>query len=484
MTGRTGHGGDGLLVGIDMGTTRVKALLLAPDGRELGHAERPTPWQQVDGGTCTDPLLLASLGVQVAVEVTGLAEQLGARVAGVGVTGMGEAGVLVDAGNAPLAPVIAWHDPRGDHDRIAADLGKDAFQRGTGMHLDAQPSISKILWLRRRVPGCAAAVRFHSMPEWVVLALGGRSVSELSLASRTGMLGLAEPQPWQPVTDLLGGRLLADLAVAGEPAGTVGGGPGVPGVTPAGGLPAALAGAALTVAGHDHQTASLAVGAARDGALLDSFGTAEALLRCVKAPVDPAAVGRLADRRVSVGWSVVPGHCTVLFGLLTGMTLEQLAPMLGGVDRETRRALGRAALDVAAADLPDGPVLHERDGQTLVGPLAPGLTPAAVWAAAVEQLADRTADAIGLLDAEVGPYRDVVLTGGWVRNPAVLAAKQHRYGSAVRSAPAVNEAGAVGAGFLAGVAAGLLDRPPHDGVPHWQDHHDPLPGSRREEDDL
>ena len=43
-------------------------------------------------------------------------------------------------------------------------------------------------------------------------------------------------------------------------------------------------------------------------------------------------------------------------------------------------------------------------------------------------------------------------------------------------------------GFLAGIAAGMFDRPPHDGVPQWQDdedHDDPHHGSgRREEDDL
>lgn len=477
-----------VLVGIDIGTTRVKALLVGPDGRELGHAERPTPWQRVDGGTIADPLVLATLGVEVAVEVAGLAERLGARVTGVGVTGMGEAGVLVDDGNTPLAPVVAWHDPRGDHERIAAELGKDAFQRGTGMHLDAQPSISKILWLRRVEPGSAAAVRFHSVPEWVVLALGGDPVSELSLASRTGMLGLAEPEPWQPATDLLGRRLLADLIVAGEPAGRVGGRAGIPGVTAPGTLPAVLTGAALTVGGHDHQTASLAVGAARDGALLDSFGTAEALLRCVRAPVDPIAVGRLADRRVSVGWSVVPGHCTVLYGLLTGMTLEQLAPLLGAVDRESRRALGEAALKAAeSGTLPAGPVLHQHGGADYLGPLAYGLTPAGVWAAAVEQLADRAGASIALVDTEVGPHRDVVLTGGWTRNPAVLAAKRARYGDALRSTGDVNEAGATGAAFLAGVAAGMFARPPHDGVPQWQDedHADPQDGSgRREEDDL
>ena len=50
----------------------------------------------------------------------------------------------------------------------------------------------------------------------------------------------------------------------------------------------------LTVAGHDHQTAAFALGAAVDGALFDSLGTAEALLRTVRAPLVP--------RTRSTGW--------------------------------------------------------------------------------------------------------------------------------------------------------------------------------------
>jgi sugar (pentulose or hexulose) kinase len=460
-----------LLIGLDLGTTRVKGLLITAGGRQLGQAERPTPWRHADGGTEADPLLLAAAGVAVAVELAGLAKRLGARVAGVGLTGMGEAGVLVDAANRPLNPVIAWHDPRGDHAAIEAAIGRDVFQQGTGMHLDAQPSLSKIQWLVRTRPGCGQAVRFHSVPEWVLLALGGRPVSELSLASRTGLLSLTDRSPWQPAGTLVGRSLLADLILAGEPAGLAGEGagiPGLPGPSPAE-LPAELAGAALTVAGHDHQTAALALGAGRDGTLLDSIGTAEAMVRCVRAPLDPAAVGRLADRRVSVGWSVVPDHYTVLHGLLTGMTLERLAPMLGATDREGRRALGQAALLVDTGS-EHRQLLRELDGQVFVGPLTEGLSPAAVWAAAVQQTADQADRAIDLIDSEVGPHRDVVLTGGWLRNPAVLAAKRARYGAFVSSGldDAMNEAGAVGAGYLAGVAAGLLTRPPVDGLPHWQ----------------
>src|SRR5207302_5522595 len=124
--------------------------------------------------------------------------------------------------------------------------------------------------------------------------------------------------------------------VAGAPAGTAKGPD----------LPVPLRGAALIVAGHDHQTAAFAVGAVRAGCLLDSLGTAEALVRCVEGPLDPAVVGRLAAQRITTGLGVVPERYSVLAGLRTGLVLEHIARMIGSDTQEARIALGDAALSV------------------------------------------------------------------------------------------------------------------------------------------
>jgi hypothetical protein len=55
-----------------------------------------------------------------------------------------------------------------------------------------------------------------------------------------------------------------------------------------------LRGAILTVAGHDHPVASLAAGALSSGALFDSCGTAEALVRVTERAITP-------DERVALG---------------------------------------------------------------------------------------------------------------------------------------------------------------------------------------
>jgi sugar (pentulose or hexulose) kinase len=443
------------VIGLDVGTTRIKGLLLGLDGVALAEAERLTPWVTDAAGTHADAAGLAAAARDVVARAAEAPEGERARVVGIGVTGMGEAGVLLDGAGGPLAPVLAWHDRRGDVEAIRAAVGEEAFGRHVGMVLDSQPSLPKILWLRREVPDARRAVRFCSVPEWVVVCLGGQPVSELSLASRTGLLDLGTAAPWSAARELIGGDLLNDVVQAGSPAGVADGT-----------APEAVRGATLTIAGHDHQAAALAVGAARDGALLDSLGTAEALVRCVRGPLGTDTVARLVGGRITVGWGVVPGHWSVLLGLRSGMVLEQLAAVLGAFDRDARLELGRLALEVAAAaGAGTRPVLHEFDGQTYLGPLASGLSPAGVWAAAVEDLIAASDRGAALIAAEVGPHTDVVLSGGWSRNPAVAEAKRRQF-PRVRTSE-LGEAGAVGAAYLAAVAAGFAAVPDGGGPPSW-----------------
>jgi sugar (pentulose or hexulose) kinase len=508
----------GLLIGVDMGTARVKAVAVDTTGAVRGQAERPTPWRHAGGHAEVDPETLADLARDVAAEAarnamtggvgprgaapraggTGIANagraglgpatvgptnagpantapagaadpgpanagpagtgqgNAGAagraggiegggpgrwRVLGVGVAGMAETGVLVDGSDRPLVPAIAWHDPRGDLDTIARELGTEEFQRTTGLPLTPLPSLGKLLWLRRRHADLGKPVRFFSVAEWVVRRLGGDPVAELSLASRTGLLDLAAARPWDAAADLLGWPALLPEPV---PAGTLAGraaGDGVPEV---------LRGAALTVAGHDHQVAAYSVGAATDGALFDSLGTAEALVRTIR-PLSRDRVGALVGHGMSVGWGVVAGHFCVLAGLPTGLTLGRIAAMLGATTSAQRRALGEQALTV-----PEHPTLRlvePNDERFGLAGITDGVTPAALWRAAVDGMVADAQRALDRIDALAGPYREVVAAGGWLHNPALLAAKRRQF-PAMRTT-SVAEPGAYGAALMAARAAGV-----------------------------
>jgi len=380
------------------------------------------------------------------------------RVAGLGVTGMGEAGVLTGADGVPLAPVRAWHDRRADVERVRRELGEQEFHRAVGMRLDAQPSLPKILRLRADHPASATATRFWSVPEWAVRCLGGRPGSELSLAGRTGLLDVGTGRAWGAAVDLLGADLLGELQVAGTPQGRVTGS----------GLPAGLRGAVLAVGGHDHQCAALAAGAVRHGTLFDSLGTAEALLQFTRGPIPPDVVGSLVSGAgglsLTAGPTVVRGHRCVMAGLRTGMALERVAALLGAGSRAERARLARPARDLlddpeALAGIVVEPV---PDGVRLTLLRQP--TPPQVWAAAVRALVGAAWPSIERIGAAVGRHTAVVAAGGWLTDACVLAAKRAQFPG--RTTTAVAEAGAAGAAYLAGVAAGLHPDPEGlDGAP-------------------
>lgn len=447
-----------LLAGLDVGTTRVKAVLLDLAGRELADAVRPTPWVRGPEGSDLDPGGLADLVRALVHEIGGAAAARGGRVVGLGATGMGEAGVPVDAAGTPLAPVRAWFDHRADVATVRAACGGDeAFARAVGMRLDAQPSLPKIVRLRTELPGTAAATRFHAVPEWAVVALGGTPGSELSLAARSGLLDVGTGRAWDAAVDLLGTDLLGEPVVAGAPAGRA----------VAAGLPDAVRGAVLSVGGHDHQTAGMVAGAARDGMLFDSLGTAEALLRFARVDAGPDLAGRAVADGMTFGPTVVAGHTCLLAGLRTGFGLERVAGALGATTREQRAALAADALALDGRRLADVRI----DGDGVVLRLTDGVTPAEVWRSAVRDLVGASGDVTARMARLLGPHTGVVATGGWFANAMVRRAKAEQLPGlhVVRLA----EAGAAGAAYFAGVAAGVMPPPEALDGPPWPVSADP-----------
>jgi sugar (pentulose or hexulose) kinase len=374
-------------------------------------------------------------------------------VAAVGVTGMGEAGVLLDDGNQPLTPVIAWHDDRDRAlvDQLAADLGGEAFTSHTGLPVRPQWSLTKHRWLNEHHPGARRAVRRLGIPEWVVVALGGEPVSEFSLASRTGWLDLTTADWWPQALDWSGlpPALLPPLAHAGAPLGCVS----------AAWAPGRLAGAVLTVAGHDHLVAAVGAGAAADGDLLDSCGTAEALVRTVPAPVAADAVRRLAAAGVTVGHHVLPGRLALLGDTRGGLLLQNVQRLLEFDSSEL------ASLDAQAMRHQSGTLRAalNPDSTVVLSGIGRGAGRAQAWYAALEAGAALVGRMDADLSAVVGSPRRVVMIGGWAHSTAVRELRRKLWGHI--EVAEVGEAGGRGAALLAGSAAGLIPVPAE--LPAW-----------------
>jgi sugar (pentulose or hexulose) kinase len=437
-----------LLAGVDVGTTLCKAALVTPEGTEVAHGGAPTPWRVVPGGAEVDPDAIVDTALAAVAQA--LARGPDGPVVGVGVTSMAETAVLLDAGGSVVAPSIAWHDMRGAPEarRLAEDLGGTRFTDHTGLPVSQLCTLVKYRWLRHHHPAAAVGTRLLSVAEWVVHRLGGEQVAELSLASRTGALELATRDWWPEALAWAQAPpgLLPPLLPAGAPAGRVRRDRAVPD---------RLAGAVLTVAGHDHLCAAVGAGAVATGEVFDSCGTAEALVRAVPPPVPASGIRQAVAEQVTVGWHVVPDLQALLGGQRAGLAFQRFLQLLG-VEPAGLAALEEAALLVP----PDAGGLQVIDPgaeqASLIG-IGRDPSPAAVWRATVEAVSDRTAAMLRTIEAVGGPVVRVVVAGGWARSPTLRQAKAARLPRP--SYAAVTEAGARGAALLAGCAAGLYGGP-------------------------
>ncbi|MCA0292188.1 MAG: xylulose kinase [Actinobacteria bacterium] len=428
-----------LLAGIDAGTTSVKVALLTPEGEQIALGRAPTTWERTTYGEETDAAALTRTA-RVAL-ADALAQSPDCRIIGIGIASMAEAGVLVDEAGRVLAPVIAWHDHRDEHElqELIAELGGETYSATTGLPLWTQWSVTKHKWLTRHVPAVAAATKRFSVAEWLAYDLGAGHASEPSLASRTGMLDLRTATWWEPALHWAGAE--ASLFGPLVPAGT-----GIGAARGQGAL-AALDGAVVTVAGHDHQVAAIGMGAHRPGDEFDSAGTAEAILRTSTPDIATDAVRTLTAAGVTVGHHAAPGRWCLLGATQGGLILGKVMAALG-VDRDGLPQLDQAA--AAADDVPTAVTLGPGSGDVTIDPDA---APGEIWRAATRGITAQAAALSDRLTAASGPRRDLVVAGGWTHSAAVRDAKAVAFGPYRLSA--VSEAGCRGAALLAGLAAGI-----------------------------
>jgi sugar (pentulose or hexulose) kinase len=418
------------LLGLDVGTTSVKAVVIDLAGRELASSRVATRWAVTPDGTEHDPLDLAEVARDACRAACGQLEA--AHVVGAGIASFAESGVLLDRAGRPLAPLIAWHDERDrpDLDALAAEVGGDQFARHTGLPMWPQWSLTKHRWLLRHRPETRQAARRLNVAEWIARSLGGEEVTEQSLASRTGWLDLGSRQWWAGALDWSGARssLFPPLVAAGTAVGEV---------SPAGGI-AELSGAVLTVAGHDHQAAAIGLGAAGPGDEVDSCGSAEALVRTIPAGLPAAAILGLTRAGITVGWHALPERWAILGATQGGLDLRRALTELGLAPEDLPR-LELSEAELGAAGHPAG------------GPASSAA--ARRWLATLGEVAAQGHAVHEAISRAAGPHRTLTVTGGWSRSPALMTIKRRLYGSL--SLGQVREPGARGAALLAGLAAGV-----------------------------
>ncbi|MDP6779662.1 MAG: FGGY family carbohydrate kinase [Candidatus Latescibacteria bacterium] len=452
-----------LIAGIDFGTTNTKALVFDPTGRIVSQASVRTPTHRPRPGWAHyRPDELWDGVVQVLRGAIGRLQHPKAIVS-VAVASVGETGVPIDSRGEPTYDAIAWFDQRTESqaEHLERTVGSDRFHALTGLPVKPIFGLCKMLWLKEHEPDAfARTAAWLNAADYIAYRLCGTPATDHSLASRTLALDLHRLQWAEDVVSEAGipSSLLAPLVASGTPLGNV-----LPEMATETGLPTS---AQVAAGGHDHICGALAVGVTEPDTLLDSLGTAEAL--CIPLNSLPIDTGIIHDG-YSLGAHVVPGRYYVLGGIYTsGASIEWFRDALGG-DAEYEELIAEAG-EVPPGSLGACFLPHLRLGNpphndplsrgAFIG-LTPDVSRGGLFRALLEGLALEYRYLIeGLVPhlENTVPTR-IVSIGGGTRNALLMGIKASVQNRTITVAE-VDEAVALGAAVLGGLAAGVYSDVP------------------------
>ncbi len=208
-------GPGGLYVGLDLGTSGLKAVALSASGEIVARASAGYPTSRPRPGAAEqDPAGWIAAVEQAAAALAPDAPP--GRWLAAGLSAMIPTLVTADAAGYPAGPAITWEDSRAeDHAaRLRAAVGGAALYRLTGQILDGRYLLPMFLRLHGAEPGRAAATRtLLGAKDYLFWSLTGEAVTDPSTATGFGGYGL-HAGDWDPdilaaVASLAGGHLPA-----------------------------------------------------------------------------------------------------------------------------------------------------------------------------------------------------------------------------------------------------------------------------------
>lgn len=191
-----------ITIGLDLGTTHIKAAAIHADGRvEYQAGRRNHPVSAPDGKSEQDPREIlrnteaALTEVLQHLEKSGLLPQLNA----IGLSAAMHGLMALDPHDAPLTHLWLWSDLRASVQARAlrAQGGLDIYGY-TGVPVHPMSPLCKLCWMREEMPRVFSnAKMFLGVKEFVWFHLTGQFMSDISCASATGLLDIRRNQ-WHP----------------------------------------------------------------------------------------------------------------------------------------------------------------------------------------------------------------------------------------------------------------------------------------------
>ncbi|MCL7748585.1 gluconokinase [Halalkalibacter alkaliphilus] len=178
------------VMGLDIGTTSVKAVVFNLLGNVISEAEEMiTSYYPKTGWVEQDPNEIERLAVQAVRKSIHKASIQGDELLTIGFSSAMHSLICVDSKGEPLSKAIIWADGRSNEqtDKLLQGEGMKFYKR-TGMPIHPMSPLSKLLWMKETgYDPYRKAAFFMSIKEFVILKWFGQRVVDYSMASATGL---------------------------------------------------------------------------------------------------------------------------------------------------------------------------------------------------------------------------------------------------------------------------------------------------------
>lgn len=269
-----------IYIGIDVGTTNLKVMTFDENGNQLSVYSEPTPCKPLGNRSAEmDPAVIWRI---VKKGLKCVSSSVNGVIRSIGVSSMGESGVLCDEDGRPLYPFIVWYDVRPQKmlEKFMEHMSPEEVFLETGQIPAVKYGLMKLLWIKEQYPELyKKAVHWLSVEDWILYCLTGKYATDYSIAART--------MAFNPATKGWSDKILSTAGVNKnmfpKP---------YPGGTQIGLIKPELAeelrlprDTTVSTGGHDHACAAIAVNILEDNCVLDSMGTAEVLMTASEKPL-------------------------------------------------------------------------------------------------------------------------------------------------------------------------------------------------------
>lgn len=437
-----------MILAIDQGTTGTTCIVFDREGRVAGRAYAefeqhfPRPgWVEHDAAEIWE------VTRRVAAEAIAAAGIEGAELDGIGIANQRETVVAWDpASGEPIHRALVWQDRRtaGRCEELRAAGHERLVRERTGLVLDPYFSATKIEWLLRNVDGAERAV-FGTIDSWLLFKLTGRHATDHTNASRTMLFDIRNLAWDREICALFG----IDPARLPEPLPSA----HVFGTTSEFGGEVSVAG----IAG-DQQAALFGQACHRAGTAKNTYGTGSFLLLHTGREAPEPREGLLST--VACGTEGEAAYALEASIFVTGAAVQWLRDGLGLIEEAGESEALASSLSgndgvyfVPALTGLGSPHWDPYARGTIVG-LTRGSGRAHLARAALEAIAYQVVDAVRAQEAAAGQRLAALKAdGGAVANAWLMQFQADILGAEV-VVPEVAETTALGAAYLAGIAAG------------------------------